>query len=339
MKKKEGLDVPVVLLIYKRHKKIKQIIEVISRSKPKKIYILSDGPSNESDREIIDLTRKNAEDSIDWECEVVKKYHDTNVGVYGNIGEGAKWIFSREKSAIFLEDDNLPEETFLQYSAELLNKYENNDRIFWVCGTNYLTEYNSGYSYMFSQHLYPCGWASWSDKFLKYYDGELLQFNDKNNEIFFNSHQNKKLAKQQLLHIRSEYDCFRSSSRPSSWDHQVEYSIRTNNLLGVSPSSNQIVNIGVDQFSTHGGSSKKNVMVDRFTSMGSSKLEFPLIHPNQITVDDEYERRIASIRQYPFSITVKLYVASALRSFFKIPSQISVKEFIVSKFLVSKNRK
>lgn len=36
-------EIPIVIFSFKRHEKIKEIISVISKIKPKKIYLLSDG--------------------------------------------------------------------------------------------------------------------------------------------------------------------------------------------------------------------------------------------------------------------------------------------------------
>ena len=171
-------DVPIVFLVFKRTDALKKIIARVREIKPTKVYIIADGGRTEEEHQKCIQCRETVEKLIDWPCEIVKNYADKNRGVYKNIAEGAKWVFSKEKTAIFLEDDNLPEVTFFKYCEELLEKYEENDDILWICGTNYLGKYDSEYSYMFTKHMLPCGWASWSNKFLKYYDGEMKTIND-----------------------------------------------------------------------------------------------------------------------------------------------------------------
>ena len=113
---KEQFDIPVVLLIFKRKDKRTQIIDRVSQVKPKKVYIIADGPRDDSEKKDVLECRAWLEGLIDWDCEVIKNYADTNRGVYENIGEGAKWVFEKEETAIFLEDDNLPEVDFFKFS-------------------------------------------------------------------------------------------------------------------------------------------------------------------------------------------------------------------------------
>ncbi|WP_422766831.1 hypothetical protein ACOX9X_11130 [Photobacterium leiognathi subsp. mandapamensis] len=156
-----SFNIPVALFIFKRKDSVLKILEVLAKVKPSKIYLLSDGGRNEDEKKIVDECRFAIEEAISWNCEIVKKYHTENVGVYSNIADGAKWVFSQEEKAIFLEDDNLPEETFFEYCECLLNKYRLDSRILWVCGSNYLEEVETSdnSSYFFTQNMLPCGWA------------------------------------------------------------------------------------------------------------------------------------------------------------------------------------
>ena len=106
-------NIPVVLFIFKREKAV-EVIKRISLIRPEKLYILADQGRNEEERVAVERCRKKVESAIDWNCEIIRNYADENRGVYQNIGEGAKWVLRREKWAIFLEDDNLPELTFIE---------------------------------------------------------------------------------------------------------------------------------------------------------------------------------------------------------------------------------
>ena len=144
-------DIPVVLFIFKREKAV-EIIKRLSIVKPTKLYILADQGRDDIERKAVKKCREKVEAAIDWECEVIKNYANENRGVYQNIGEGAKWVLKKEKWAIFLEDDNLPEVTFFEFCKEMLERYEDDSRILWICGTNYLCEYFLKYnvSYVFT---------------------------------------------------------------------------------------------------------------------------------------------------------------------------------------------
>lgn len=330
----QQFDIPVVLLMYKRKDKIVKIIDVIRKVKPSKIYLISDGPRSSSEEKIIQEARINAEKSIDWDCEVIKNYSEDNRGVYENIGGGAKWVFSKEEQAIFLEDDNLPSVSFFYFCKDLLHKYENDQQVMWIMGTNYLDNYHNKpkSSYVYTQHCFPCGWASWSSKFLEYYDGRLQNYQ---NIEYYNNYRNsfdsQVYYKQQSSHLHSEFTAIREGRKLSSWDHQMEFSIRANRLLGVVSTMNLVENIGVDEHSIHGGRSKKNTMVDRFTKMKRHEIEFPLEPPQNKEIDLKFESLISDIKIYPFHIRLKLMLAWKIRRLFSIPSDIGTIEYFKKK--------
>jgi hypothetical protein len=94
---------------------------------------------------------------------------------------------------------------------------------------------------------------------------------------------------------------YNTSNKPKeNWDHQMNFSVRMNNAVGIAPSVNQIRNIGVDERSTHGGTSLNNIMTKRFCGIQSYPLQFPLKHPRTVTVDPVFERKTEKIILMPF---------------------------------------
>lgn len=322
-------EVPVVLFIFKRDSGLEKIINQIKKVAPKKMYLIADGPRTEAEKVQCEKCRKIAESLIDWDCELVKDYANENRGVLKNIGLGAKRVLKKEKWAIFLEDDNLPELTFFDYCKELLHRYEKNDKILWICGTNYLGHYDSEYSYMFTQHLLPCGWASWSEKYIKYYDGFLNTISNQSKwDIFKQSYYNKALLHQQTYSIKQTKYLLDTNINRCSWDYQMLFSLRSNAMYGISPCNNQIKNIGADEFSTHGGSNINNVVVNRFCGMQSFPLQFPLKHPQEVKIDMRYESLIGKIIQMPIKYRIYRVGASILKKILGLNPYQSFKEFL-----------
>ena len=311
-------DIPIVLFIFKRYKTVLQIIEQIRKVSPAKIYLIGDAGRDEEEQNRVLQSRIEIEKAIDWDCEIIRNYAEYNRGVYENIGKGAKWVFQFEKRAIFLEDDNLPEVSFFQYCRELLNKYESNERVLWINGTNYLYYYpfKDGADYTFTQHLLPCGWASWSRKFLQYYDGNLNGLN--NGQLMRNfkkSYSNKALYNQQLHSILLTKRKL-LTGRKVSWDFQMCFSIRANELFGIAPKYNLIKNIGADLDSTHGGTSLKKTMTSRFCEIESHPIEVPLKAPQQVKVDTEYEKAISKVILWPLKTRILYKIAACLKPLF-----------------------
>lgn len=305
----DRFDIPVCLFIFQRKDTVLRIIDKISQVKPKKMYLISDQGRNDEEIARVLECREAVENAINWDCEVIKDYAEKNRGVFENIGMGALRVFEKEETAIFLEDDNLPEVTFFQYCKEMLDRYKDNNRIVWVCGTNYLADYKNSTndSYMFTQHLLPCGWASWKQKYTKYYDAYFKNYNPSVLERMKQSYKNSSysLYKQQTESIKNEYTRMMNNERFASWDFQMCFSIRANDLLGISPAKNQIKNIGVDSFSEHGGVSFANKMTKRFCGMESYPLAFPLKHPDTILIDPVYEKKIGKIILYPLDWRIR----------------------------------
>ncbi len=327
-------DVPIGLFLFKRIDTTFRIVDRISEIQPQKIYLISDQGRDEEEKKMVAKCRKAVEDRIQWDCEVIKYYADNNRGVYENIGEGAKWVLTQEKQAIFLEDDNLPEVSFFYYCKELLQKYEKEPQILWICGTNYLGKYepDNNVSYMFTKHLLPCGWASWGEKFCQYYDGEMKTFSsEKSREKLKRNYENHALFKYQFRLFEKTAYLLKHDRKRSSWDYQMAYSVRNGGFYGISPKYNQIENIGVDEFSTHGGNSFKNVMTKRFCGMKSYSLELPLVHPARIEIDEVYEREIGKIILPPLFIRMKLLVADIIKKILRLDRNQSLALYLKDK--------
>lgn len=325
------LQVPVAIFLFKRLDTTVRIIERIAEVKPSKIYLIADAGRNDEENVMVAKCRKAVEEHITWDCEVIKYYAQENRGVYENIGEGAKWVLEKEECAIFLEDDNLPEVTFFYYCQELLEKYKEEPQILWICGTNYLAKYEpeNNSSYMFTRHLLPCGWASWSDKFLKYYDGEMKTFSAVGSKKkLAASYENKALFRYQFQLFEKTLYKLENDRKRASWDYQMAYTIRANNLYGISPCNNQIKNIGVDEFSTHGGNSMRKTMTQRFCGMESYPLQFPLKHPQKIAYDPKYERIIGKIILPPWYSRVLVKVGYVIKRVMGINRNESLTEYL-----------
>lgn len=323
--------IPVALILFKRSEGPKRILEVIAKVQPAKIYLLSDEGRDEKEKEIVKKCREEVEEAITWPCEVIKYYAEKNRGVFENIGLGAKFVFEHEEQAIFLEDDNLPALSFFQYCQELLEKYKDEEKILWICGTNYLEMYENPHhdSYMFTQHLLPCGWASWRDKFMKYYDFYFKTATRKSLKSLRKSYQNKALYKQQLQSVKREIQRYEKEGRFASWDYQIMYSLRHYGLYGISPCYNQIMNIGVDGMTTHGkdGQPADQTMTDRFCNVPCHNLSFPLVHPEEIKVDPIYEQKITHIILYPLKTRIRMRITGAIKKILgpKLTAKIQAK--------------
>lgn len=330
----QNFDVPIALFLFRRVDKPLEIINRLSDIAPRKVYLLSDGGRDQAEHKLVEQCRISVEKAIDWDCEIVRKYEETNIGVYENIAKGAKWVFQHEEFAIFLEDDNLPELTFFRFCKELLLRYRNDTRILWICGTNYLKEYipEDGSSYLYTKNMMPCGWASWANKFNKYYDGELsLWADDYIKERIASEYQYKRLYYQDRHNLDYEVDSKETTGRFYSWDYQMAFTMRVHNMYAIVPKYNQIENVGVDADSTHGGISHNDVMVRRFCNLKTRPLEFPLKHPVGLLPDIFFERSVAKVILNPSFFSLRSIASRAIRKIFKMKSNERFSSFLMKR--------
>lgn len=310
---------PVVLLCFRRYKSIDYIIGLLKQIDAKNIYICSDYGRNDDEISDVLKLREVVNKKIDWDCHVNKFYANENIGVYQNIAMNALKIFSIEKQAIFLEDDNIPNITFFRYCEDMLNKYCDNDEVFMINGTNYYPSLKSkkhNYDYFFHNQLLPCGWASWSNKFLKYYDKNLDHFklNYKYVKQFKPKGYDNYLFKCQYEMISREKNRQIENKRYVSWDYHLIWSIWFYKLLCIAPMVNLITNDGDDVCSTH--NSEKNLKkkdVRKFLYVQSSPISFPLKHNNRIAVDYFEDKKIQKIIKPSFLLRIKSRLVALLK--------------------------
>ncbi|MEA1605401.1 glycosyltransferase family 2 protein [Pseudomonas spirodelae] len=330
-----NFSIPVVLFLFKRVDKPLEVLRQIAKVAPAKLYLLADGGRNEEETALVERCRQSIEEAITWDCEVIRKYEEKNIGVYSNIAEGAKWVFEREDCAIFLEDDNLPELTFFKFCEEMLIKYKHDSRVLWVCGTNYLKEYapKDGSCYVFTKNMMPCGWASWSDKFTKLYDGELELWRDSYiKKRIKDDYQYKWLYYQDKYNLDYEIDSKDNLGRFYSWDYQMSFTMRVHNVYAIVPRYNQIKNIGVDSDSTHGGDTTHDVMVERFCGLQTKAMDFPLKHPTAFLADLPFEVAVAKIILHPKFFSPRSIASRVIRKVLGVKKTESISFFIKSKF-------
>ncbi len=326
-------DIPVAIFIFKRGEKAAEIVKKISAKKPPRLYIVADGPRSEEEKVLTDACRKQVEAAVDWDCQVIRLYEEENKGCH-NIGMAAMKIFETEPMCIFLEDDNDPAPTFFDYCRELLLKYRDDDRILWICGTNYMTEYvpEPMSDYVFTQHMLPCGWASWGEKFNKCYDYDFKNLTEDGINKAKTAYKNRRLFKYDLTNWKSEINHKNTEGRYASWDYHMNFSLRFHNKLGIAPRVNQITNIGVDSFSAHGGNSMEILLTSRFCEIESGDLTFPLVDPSEVKINEDFEKKTANIIMPPRKYYFKIFI----RRLIPIPRDISIKKSLKAGKIVRK---
>lgn len=182
-----SLETPVGFFIFNRPDLTEIVFKAIAEARPKRFFVISDTAAKPEDEEKVRECREIIE-RVDWDCEVIKKYPEHNVGPLHGVPEGVQWVFSQVDRCIFLEDDCLPDPSFFTFCEALLEYYRNDDRVMHINGGNFLfDQVKIPESYYFSRYMFTgYGWASWRRAWADY-DVRMSSFPDFEAQRLLNS--------------------------------------------------------------------------------------------------------------------------------------------------------
>jgi len=188
-----------------------------------------------------------------------------------------------------LEDDVVPSQSFFTFCKEMLDRYENDERITMIAGFN-TDEVTPGVpdDYFFTSFQSIWGWASWR-RVAQRWDEHYTFLDDD-----YNMRQLKALARERryrntMLRMFSDH---RNSGKPYFetiyWADMI-----LNSGLSVMPTKNLVSNIGLTTGSTHFAAQMKTMprRLRRLFTMQRFELEGPLKHPRYVIENVEYKQR------------------------------------------------
>jgi hypothetical protein len=244
------MHTPVLLLIWRRPDTLRKVIDALRPVAPKILFVASDGPHVERPAEARQVaeTRALIDREIDWPCQIERLYSDTNQGCRLGVSRGITWFFNQVEQGIILEDDCVPHPDFFHFCSTLLQRYQNDTRVWCISGTNFQKgQWRGDGSYYFSRYAYCWGWASWR-RCWRHYDAELKHWPILRDsgllQTIFEDPLERKLWHgiwQRLL----------DESKPNTWDYQWNFTCLANGGLTAVPNQNLVSNIGFGENATH----------------------------------------------------------------------------------------
>jgi hypothetical protein len=165
-----ALEIPVALLVFNRPDTTARVFEAVRQARPRTLLVVSDGPRSDRPGEAERCAEvRSIVERVDWPCEVRRDISPTNLGCGRRISSGLDWVFREVDRAIVLEDDCLPHPDFFRFSATLLERYADDERVMMLGGTNFLGDrFPAEASYLFSRYFPVWGWATWRRAWAKY---------------------------------------------------------------------------------------------------------------------------------------------------------------------------
>jgi len=241
-----ALDVPVLLIIFRRPEATRLCLEAIGKAKPKHLLVAADGPRNAEEAIRCEQARALVSE-VTWECEIHRNFSERNMGCGVRVYTAIDWALSQYEEIIVLEDDCIPQPAFFKFAASLLERYRSDERIMHISGNNFQNvPSGSPYSYYFSKYTHAWGWATWRRAW-RHFDWRLTlwpQFKETGGLAGWCA---DSLERQ---YWESIFDSVYGGAL-DIWDYQWNASCWMQNGLAVLPDVNLVSNIGFGDDATH----------------------------------------------------------------------------------------
>lgn len=163
---------PVLLMGFNRPELMGRVLERLRQVEPTRLFVAVDGPRADrvGEAERVQACRDLAA-TVDWPCEVATLFQQENLGCGLGVSTAISWFFTHVERGIILEDDVLPDSSFFGFCSELLDRYQDDERVFAVSGCNYvppegLTQPHAPYRFSRVPHIW--GWATWRRSWGRY---------------------------------------------------------------------------------------------------------------------------------------------------------------------------
>lgn len=302
------VDISVLMLFHARADHFSQVWAEVKKARPSRLFLYQDGPrlfsregtpveraeDSKDWQGILECRELVKDDNIDWECEVHRLYQEKNYGCDPSEYISQRWAFSITDKCIVLEDDDVPSQSFFPFCKEMLDKYEDDDRVTMISGFNTeastlrLPENAKGEvpDYFFTRAFSIWGWASWA-RVVNNWEGDYG---------FVEDAERFALLKEKVMRYKQRDDMPRmcQAHHDSGIEHYETIFwayMLLHDGLAIMPRVNMINNIGLEG-GTH-YSTQLHLQPKRLRymfEMPRKELSFPLSHPDNVGEHPDYQR-------------------------------------------------
>ena len=258
-------------MVFNRPRLTEVVFSAIAKVQPRQLLIVADGPREDVPDDADKCARVRAiVERIDWPCEVLRNYSETNLGCKRRISTGLDWVFETVEEAIILEDDCLPDPAFFSFCEQLLDRYRYDERVLMISGDNFqFGRKVTSYSYYFSRYTHIWGWASWGRAW-EHYDVEMGLWPLLRGTGWLVD------ALGDTEEARYWENIFERTHKGlvNTWDYQWVFACWSQNGLSIMPAVNLVSNIGFGRDAVHTTGSDSPM-----SNLPVEELRFPLQHP------------------------------------------------------------
>ena len=293
------IDVAVLILFFNRPDHLKEVFEAVRQARPARLFLYQDGPRDEKDLPGIEECRRIVED-IDWECDVHRWYQEENQGCDPSEYLSQKWAFSMTDKCIVLEDDDVPSQSFFLFCKEMLDRYENDPRIWMIAGFNAEEKTEDATSdYFFTSVFSIWGWASWK-RVIDTWDEKYRWLDDEQTVKRLEAMVKKRQLRKDFLPMCRDH----RDSGIAYYETIFWASMLLNDGLAIMPALNMVNNLGVSAESTHFTANLNTIpsRLRKMFTMPRYDIDFPLTPPPRVVENTAYKTRIYKINAWGYPL-------------------------------------
>ena len=245
---------PIVFFVYNRPEHTKKtVVSLLENDLASKsdLFIYSDGPKNDNDLPKVGEVRNYIEAINGFKnIEIVERQQ--NLGLANSVISGVTEIINRYGKVIVLEDDLVSSQYFLKYMNDVLNIFEDDERIFSASG--YTFPIKIPVQYNLPVYLSPrsssWGWGTWKNRWEKadWKLNDLQNFIDDKDQVKDFNKGGDDLSRMLINSVSGKVD---------SWSIKWTYCHFLHNAFCVYPVKSRIKNIGADKSGVHTGKTNK----------------------------------------------------------------------------------
>jgi len=234
----QSTSIPVVLFTFNRPEVTEVILKRVIEANPSRIYFVQDGPreTSESDWELVLQVRNHIQLIPAW-IEVITLFSDKNLGLPARFLTALDHVFSREGSAIIIEDDCLVELSFFHFASRCLELYRSNKEVF-IVSAHRPVSYPGSSDVVFDEITRIWGWATWADRWKAFRQSPPIDLKD---SAVRGSLLTKVRSRTWRLMARN---LFTQEMGSNSWAVGLTTYALQAGLLSVSPPKNAVQNLG-----------------------------------------------------------------------------------------------
>ncbi len=294
-----ALNSVVLVVGFNRPERLLEVLERVAGAHPAELFIAIDGPRSGGDKDQVERCRRIATER-NWADTTHTRCRDRNLGCRRGMIDAVSWVLSHHDSAIIVEDDALPDPSFFEFSADLLEHYRHHSGVLAIAGESKVPpEFtDDATSYRFSR-MGPAGaWATWADRWIPFAAslGSPLAASLRRISASPRLSRKEKMYWSGLLSANT-------TRAMDSWAYPFMLHGVLTDQVTATPNGNLVLDTGI-------GPDARHMRTDDVLAQQVNGMIFPLRHPMIVVVDEQAEQWS---EEHEFNTSTQALVRSAVR--------------------------